>query len=123
MTPATRRILAALHRWTGMTVGIVASYFALTGLGMLFKPQLQPIVEQALQPTATCGRRLPLDDLIALSRGLHPSGVVRQLELTDAGRGVTTVRYADLEGVRVDPCTGALLGEQARWGGVFGTVE
>jgi vanillate O-demethylase ferredoxin subunit len=123
MTPATRRILAALHRWTGMTVGIVASYFALTGLGMLFKPQLQPIVEQALQPTATCGRRMPLDDLIALSRGLHPSGVVRQLELTDAGRGVTTVRYADLEGVRVDPCTGALLGEQARWGGVFGTVE
>ena len=106
-----------------MTVGIVATYFAMTGLGMLFKPQLQPIVEQVRQPTATCGSRLPLDDLIALSRGLHPSGAVRQVELTAGGRGVTTVRYADLQGVYVDPCTGALLGQQARWGGPFGTIE
>jgi vanillate O-demethylase ferredoxin subunit len=106
-----------------MTVGIVATYFAMTGLGMLFKPQLEPIVEQALRPIATCGSRLPLDDLIARSRGLQPSGTVRQVELTSAGRGTTTIRYADLQGVYVDSCTGALLGEQARWGGLFGTIE
>jgi len=106
-----------------MTVGVVAAYFAITGLGMLFKPQLQPIVDPVLRPTASCSSRLPLDDLITLSRGLHPSGVVRQVELTAGGRGVMAVRYADLQGVYVDPCTGALLGQRARWGGLFGTIE
>lgn len=123
MTPSTRRTLAAVHRWTGMTIGILATYFALTGLSMLFKPQLQPFVDKALRPTAICNSRLPLDDLIARSRRLHPSGAVRQVELAAAGRGETVVRYADLEGVFVDPCTGAVLGQQARWGGLFGTIE
>jgi vanillate O-demethylase ferredoxin subunit len=106
-----------------MTVGIAAVYFALTGLGMLFKPQLQPIVDHALQQASSCTSRLPLDDLIARSRSLHPSGAVRQVETAPGGLGVTIVRYADLQGVYVDSCTGAVLGEQARWGGVFGTIE
>jgi vanillate O-demethylase ferredoxin subunit len=33
------------------------------------------------------------------------------------------VRYSDLQGVYLDSCSGRVLGEQARWGGLFGTIE
>ena len=123
MTLSIRRTLASVHRWTGMSIGVVAAFFALTGLGLVFRPQLQPVVDHALQQSSRCDRLRSLDELIASSRSVHPSGALRQLELTSGGRGTTVIRYADLQGVYVDACTGVVLGQQERWGGLFGTIE
>jgi uncharacterized iron-regulated membrane protein len=118
-----RPTLLVLHRWAGLTAGVLLMLVALTGLAMVFRPQLEPALERSLHAVGECGTRQPMDDLVARSRAVHPAGAIRQLEIAQAGRGVTVVRYADNQGVYVDPCEGRVLGTQDRWGGLFGTIE
>jgi vanillate O-demethylase ferredoxin subunit len=122
MNPVRNAVLV-VHRWTGLTVGIVIMLVALTGLAMVFRPQLEPALDRALHTVGTCDTRIGLDDLAARARTAHPNGAIRQLEIARAGFGPTVVRYADNIGVYVDPCNGRVLGSQDRWGGLFGTIE
>jgi uncharacterized iron-regulated membrane protein len=118
-----RSWLLVLHRWTGLTAGIAIMAIALTGLMMVFRPQIEPSLDRALHDVGACASRLPMDDLVARSSAVHPQGPIRQLEIAGAGFGVVVVRYADNIGVYLDPCTGRVLGTRDRWGGAFGTVE
>jgi uncharacterized iron-regulated membrane protein len=122
MTSA-RSIVLGIHRWTGLTVGLALIAVALTGLGLLLRPQLEPAVDRALRTVTSCTTRLALDDQVARARTVHAKGAIRQLEIANGGIGATVVRYVDDLGVYVDPCDGRVLGVQARWGGVFGTIE
>jgi ferredoxin-NADP reductase len=101
----------------------VAVFLAITGLAMVFRPEIQPIVERDLREVASCPARLPLDELIARARELRPGVAVAAIEILEGGFGATIVRFADKEGVYLDSCTGAVLGHQQLWGGFFGTVE
>ena len=121
VSPATRNTILGIHRWTGLTVGLVAAFLAVTGLAMVFRPQLQPVAERGLNVAASCHARLALDDLIARARESHPGPEVLQAEASRAG--ATIVRFTDMQGVYVDPCTGAIVGEKNRWGGFFGLAE
>jgi uncharacterized iron-regulated membrane protein len=118
-----RNTVLQAHRWAGLTVGLVLIYVALTGLTMLFRPQLEPLVERGLREVSSCVARLPADALVRSAREVHPGGRIRQLEIADGGFGATVVRFDDLVGVYVDPCNGAILGQRDRWGGVFGMLE
>jgi vanillate O-demethylase ferredoxin subunit len=118
-----REIILRIHRWTGLTVGIALIFVAITGLTMVFRPQLEPLVDASLREVSSCTQRLPLDAQVEKARALHPAGGIRQLEISDGGFGATVVRFADLQGYFVDPCNGAILGRQHRWGGFFNTVE
>lgn len=120
---STREMLLIVHRWTGLTVGIVLMAVAITGLGMVFRPQLDPALNRSLHEVSSCAARLPLDQLADAARDQHAQGAVRQIELSHGGFGATIVRYADNLGVYLDPCTGRVLGAQDRWGGLFGTIE
>jgi vanillate O-demethylase ferredoxin subunit len=119
----TRNAILAIHRWAGLTVGLVGVFLALTGASMVFRSQLQPIEERALRGMPVCTARLPLDSLIARALRSHPGAKAEQVELFDGGRGVTIVRLAGLRGVYLNSCTGAIVGEKDRWGGFFGFVE
>jgi uncharacterized membrane-anchored protein/uncharacterized iron-regulated membrane protein len=123
MNPSLRRGLVQLHRWLGLIVAPAIAYLALTGSTMLLRPHLEPVVDSRLHLVSACERPLPLAQLIANANERHPEGAIRQLELTGGAADATVVRYHDLRGVFVDPCSGAVLGEQQRWGGVFGTLE
>ncbi len=123
MNLAFRKNLLQVHRWTGLTIGLVIVYLALTGLSMVFRPQLQPLLECELREVASCAARLPLDDLVAKAREFHPNAAVARIEVADGGYGATIVRFADKQGVYVNSCSGAILGERAQWAGFFGTVE
>lgn len=119
----TREIILRIHRWTGLTVGIALIFVAITGLTMVFRPQLEPLVDGGLRKVSSCTQRLRLDAQVEKARALHPAGGIRQLEISNGGFGATVVRFADLQGYFVDPCNGAILGQQHRWGGFFNTVE
>lgn len=123
MTPAFRNGILQVHRWTGLTVGLVAAFLAVTGLTMVFRAQLQPLAEAKLREVPPCRVRIPLDGLIALASTAHPGAKVLQVELPDGFRGTTIVRFANQDGVYLDSCTGAILGEKNRWAGFFGVVE
>ncbi|HZZ92181.1 MAG TPA: PepSY-associated TM helix domain-containing protein [Usitatibacter sp.] len=120
---SARESVLIVHRWTGLTVGIVLMAVALTGLSMVFRPQLEPRLERALNEVATCSQRMKLDDLADRAHAAHPHGAIRQVELAHGAYGATVLRFVDNMGVYIDPCSGRVLGMQDRWGGVFGTIE
>jgi vanillate O-demethylase ferredoxin subunit len=123
MNPSLRRGLVQLHRWLGLIVAPAIAYLALTGSTMLLRPHLERVVDSRLHHVSACERQLPLAQLIANANERHAEGAIRQLELTGGAPDATVIRYSDLRGVFVDPCSGAVLGEQQRWGGLFGTLE
>ena len=118
-----RSTVARIHRWVGLGIGLAIVYLATTGLTLLFRPQIEPLIEARLHDVTSCAVREPLDSLIASAHTAHPAGAIRQLEIAQGGFGATIVRYNDNVGIYVDPCTGSVLGSQERWGGVFGTLE
>jgi vanillate O-demethylase ferredoxin subunit len=118
-----RQAILSIHRWTGLTVGLLVTFLAATGLAMVFRPQLQPIAERGLRSVASCEHRIALDRLVADARALHPGVAVEQLQIGGGGFGPTIVRFKDKEGVHMDPCTGAILGQRHRWAGFFNTAE
>jgi uncharacterized iron-regulated membrane protein len=118
-----RNAILTIHRWTGLTVGLVVAYLAITGLAMVFRLQLQPVVESALREVPACGARLPLDELVARARDVHRDGAVAQIEAFAGGRGVTIVRFADREGIYLNSCSGAVIGRKQLWAGFFETAE
>lgn len=122
------KYLLRLHRWTGLTVGLLIVMMATTGAAIVFRPQLEPIVNQDLLTVAACNERVPLDTLAANARAVHPAArldYIRVLAGTDFAERMpaTQIRFTDQEFVYLNPCTGAVLGQRPRYGGMLGSLE
>ncbi len=123
MKPTVRTSILQVHRWTGLTAGLLLIFLALTGLTLLFRPQLEPAVRHKLLKVAPCAAPLALDSLIASARASHPTGELDLVRISGERDSATMLRYTDNKEVFINPCSGAVLGEQPRWGGFFGTME
>src|SRR5258708_5080299 len=123
MNPRLRNAILFVHRWTGLTVGLLAVFAALTGLALVFRAQLQPLAERSLREVPACTTRLSLDEIVARASARLPGAKLLQLELFEGGYGASIVRFTDQEGVYVNSCTGAILGQKNRWAGFFGFAE
>ena len=123
MTAALRRGATVLHRWTGLTLGPLIVLMALTGIGLVFRPQLNSMVYPELTKASTCADALPMDKLADVARGVHPDGALAFVWFYGTSGTSTMFRFNDNDSVYVDPCDGRLLGRQNRYGGVFGTLE
>ncbi len=110
------------HRWIGMTIGLVMVYLAVTGAGQAFRWQLEPVAYADLLTAPAC-ERLPLDTLLAEAREAHPGGAAESLRFHPAGGETASVRFSDRGTVYVNPCSSTVTGEQAAFGGFFGTLE
>ena len=120
-----KRFFAALtwtHRWIGMTVGLAMVYLAVTGAGQAFKAQLEPLVYSSLLTAPAC-ERLPLDTLLASAKEARPGATAEGLRFHPAGEETAQVRFSDRVSVFVNPCSSTVTGEQAAFGGFFGTLE
>ncbi|MDB5917608.1 MAG: hypothetical protein JWR40_1842 [Massilia sp.] len=120
----SRRQLAALHRWTGFTLGLFIMVVALTGAAMAMRPQIDPLINAGLLRSASCHAPLPLDTLVANARsaagGAGAFGVLRLAGVPDA---TVHVRFSDDRWFYMEPCSGAVLGVEDRYRGVFGTLD
>jgi ferredoxin-NADP reductase len=123
MNATVRKSILQVHRWTGLTVGLLLIFLALTGLALVFRPHLEPVVHHNLLEVAPCTAPMPLDSLIANARAAHATGELDLVRIPGEPNASTMVRFTDNKEVFVNPCTGAVLGQQPRWGGVFGTME
>jgi uncharacterized iron-regulated membrane protein len=121
MTVAYRML--QIHRWTGLTLGLLVVFMAVTGIGLVMRPQLDPVLYRDLMVVASCATRLPLDDLAARAREGHPGGIITYVWIAGAADRSTMMRFDDNASVYLDPCTGARLGDQHRYGGIFGNLE
>ena len=123
MTRNARAAVTQLHRWTGLTVGIVVLYLAATGAWIVLRPLLDPITYPQLLVIRSCAKPLPVDTLAAAARASHPSGRLTYVYLYGSPTASTMVRFSDADQVYVDGCSGKVLGHQARYGGLYGTAE
>jgi vanillate O-demethylase ferredoxin subunit len=123
MRALIRNLVLPVHRWTALTLGLVVLWMALTGLGLLFKAQLEPTVNAGLETVATCQAPKPVDELVARARSAHPEGTLRLVGIEGSATRSTWVRFANGDTVYLDPCTGRIAGELNKYRGVFGALE
>lgn len=116
------RRLLPIHRWTALTIGLVALVSAFTGAGMAFRKQVEPLVYPRTAPAA-CARPFSLDELLAAARMVHPKGNIDYLRVQRSPRAPVAVRYLDKDTLYLDRCTQQLIASQNRYGGFFGTLE
>ena len=122
MSPGLRKAVLTVHRWTGMTVGLVFVVLAVTAAILIVRPQVEPVVAPALFDTGHCATRVPLDTAVANAARSHPEGKLDDVRIRP-GAEPTLVRFLDREQVYVDPCDGRVLGTQNKYRGLFGLPE
>lgn len=115
-------LLTFTHRWTGMTIGLVMVFLAVTGAGQAFRGQLEPVV-YGMMRAPVCAEPVPLDALAAAARADHPGAAVESLRFHPGADEAAAVRFADRQIVYVDPCSARVSGRQAVFGGLFGSLE
>jgi uncharacterized iron-regulated membrane protein len=123
MRALIRNVVLPVHRWTALTAGLVVLWMAFTGLGLLFKAQLDPAVNGSLETVGACRAPRPLDELVARARVAHPSGAPRLVGIEGSATSSTWVRFANGDTVYIDPCSGRVLGDLNKYRGVFGALE
>lgn len=124
-----REFITPVHRWAGLTVGSVIVMMALTGISNLFRPELEPVINESLITAPACNVRASLDEVVLAARKFHPTGELDyvNVETTAYSNGripAIRIRFADpQEDVFVNPCTAEVLGERPRYGGILGRIE
>lgn len=120
-----RRAALRLHRWLGLSAGLVLLVMALTGAGMVFRSQIEPLANPHLLGAASCSapQALPPSRLVAAARRSAPgAGELTAIRLYAAPERSARIRFGDGRWISVDPCSGRVLGSQHLYGGVFGTL-
>ena len=137
MNATFRATVLRLHRWTGLTAGLVLAFMAITGISIAYRPQLEPILNPDLLTAPACDARLPLDKLVENARAAHPEGELDYVRITAAAAGAARTPAVQIriatprgEGLRpkqddlfLDPCTGRFLGQRDRYDGVLAQLE
>lgn len=128
MKPAFRPLLLQVHRYSGLTIGLVILLMAVTGVSIVYRPELEPVLNRELLTVPTCADRVPLDTLVANASSSRPSATLDYVRIIagkpEAPRMPSAmVRFTDQHFVYLNPCTGAVLGDRARYGGLLGAIE
>ena len=111
-----------------MTAGLVLVLMALTGAAIVFRAQLEPVVNSELLTVPACSERVTLDALTANAQAVRPAAKLDYIRLVAGEPGArrmpaAAVRFTDQAFVYLNPCSGAVLGQRHRYGGVLGTIE
>ena len=117
-----------LHRWAGLTIGLVILMVAVTGAINLFRPTLEPLVDRDLLSVPACADSVSIATMTANARAAHQGAELDYVRLARAREGaqripVARIRFTDQVFVFLNPCTGEALGERHRYGGFLASVE
>lgn len=123
MQSSSRKKLLWLHTWSGLTIGVVVVFLALTGAGVVLKPQLDTHVYRDLHVVPACAAPLALDQLAASARVAHPAAKLHSIEVVTDNTASVAVMFTDKDYVFVDPCSARVLGVQNQYGGFFGISD
>jgi len=125
---ALRRVLRPVHRWVGLTVGLVIVWMAVTGSLLVFRKQLEVPLDRDLLSVPACTQRMSLDALTANAVKANPKGKLDYIRLIagepgEARMPAAMIRFTDQMFVYLNPCTGEALGQRGRFSGPFGWFE
>src|SRR5271166_5027070 len=119
---STKRAITFLHRWAGMTLGLLCVLMAASGVVLSMRPQLEEAVYPQYRALGSCVQPVPVDTMIASAQQTY-AGPVSYIRLAPGSGDSARVRFKDQQTVFVDPCTGQVRGMQHRYGGLFGVME
>ncbi|MGZ5200175.1 MAG: PepSY domain-containing protein [Telluria sp.] len=123
MNTPFRNNMLVLHRWTGLTMGLVIAFLAVTAALFVLRPSLDDIVYGNLHTVPACSARLPLDQLAGIAKAAHPGAKLYAIDVNAAADSSVSVMFSDKDYVFLNPCTGAVLGTQNEYGGFFGVAD
>ncbi len=118
-----RKKLLWLHTWSGLTIGLVVIFLALTGAGFVLRPQLDDIVYRDLHVVPKCVTPLALKELAASARLAHPEGKLHSIEMMSDDTASVAVMFTGKDYVYLNPCNAQVLGIQNEYGGFFGVMD
>src|SRR5205814_532715 len=116
----------------GLTFGLILVFMAITGITIAYRPHLEPVVNRDLLTVPACTERVPVDVLGANARARHPDGELDYVRLTAGGDGAARIPAAQVritepdeyqDDVFLNPCSGEVLGQRARYAGWLATLE
>jgi uncharacterized iron-regulated membrane protein len=127
----TRRVLVFIHRWTGLTIGLVLVVLGLTGSFAVYWREIDRFVRPELRVEASGGVRLSPDEILAIAKKAHPQRPKPwTLEPPYDDRSPFNAIYSRPEEkglkystnlyVAINPYTGAIM-SQWYWGETFVT--
>jgi uncharacterized iron-regulated membrane protein len=116
-----RRALSRIHRWASFAAGLVLLVVVLSGVALVYAPELDEALAPELYRATPTDGPIPPERAVAVVReelpGFGPADVVMN-------RGVYEVMDADYgKQAHVDPGTGALLGVGSHDRGVMGFLR
>lgn len=117
------RWLRPTHHWVGVTLSLFLLLSAVTGAALAFRPQIDPLLYPSMLIASRCERPITVDQVLATAVMHHPQSSVSYVRIQNQAGQPWIVRFQDRDAVHVDPCTGAVLGTQNRYGGVYGFIE
>lgn len=123
MNTPFRKQLVSLHTWSGLVIGLVLAFLALTAAAFVLRPALQRTVYSHLLTVPACHHRLPLDRLAAEAQAIHQLSSLQAIRVASAETSSVAVQFSDDDSVYLEPCTGAVLGTQNEYGGFFGFFD
>lgn len=123
MNTAFRKQLASLHTWSGLVLGLVLAFLAVTAAGFVLRPVLERTFYGHLLTVPTCNHPLALDRLAAAAGTIHSGGSLQSIEIASGDTSSVAVKFSDDDLVYVEPCTGSILGTQNTYGGFFGFFD
>jgi uncharacterized iron-regulated membrane protein len=123
MNANLRRRLIQVHLALGLVAGLVLSIMAVAGALMIFRPQLDPVVNRDLFAVEPATHRVPLDVLAANALKQYPGRTVNFIRFWSDPRLPALIRCTNSDQIYVDPWTGRVLGLQNRYRGFFGRAE
>jgi uncharacterized iron-regulated membrane protein len=124
MKPAMRKFLLQTHLWAGLLVGWVLVIIALAGAAMVFRPQLDPVVNPGLfAVSAARAERASLDVLAQNAWTQFPEHRFNFVRFWADPARPAMIRAANSDQIYLDPWNGRVLGQQNRYRGFFGRAE
>jgi uncharacterized iron-regulated membrane protein len=108
-----RPLLLKLHRWMGLSVGLLLLIQGLTGTVIVFRDEIDRVIHPEIV-VAPGQARLPVQRIVDIARAAHPDETITRVELSRWADGAALVKLTapdskTLRIVSIDPFRGTVL--------------
>lgn len=117
-----RLVCSKVHLWVGLALGLVLVVISLTGSALVFRTEIDRLLNPGLLRVAPAGERVPLAAVVAGVRGAAPEGEPRLLRLPQTADQPVQAWLEDGRHVFVHPYSGAALGVRGGEEGAMNTL-
>lgn len=126
-----RQVWLMVHRWIGLTVGMLFAFSGLTGSLIVFNLAIDEWLNSAMLLTRNHGRQMSVAEILTSTAAKAPApGKIVNVFYPRVANGVYTLHFregeksakSDLAEVFVDPITAEILGQRRRNSGLMALI-